>query len=586
MSTLRNNSSKFLLYDGSFKYFVMMIGCLVVSSILGAALPQLITKLTASYEIEDVYRQTLLIMTFVFLATAVNRAFYNLVINRYVVGLVQFVRTHCYSKWLSSVELQTSKENRNDRYPQGEVLARIMSDTESLRELVTSGTFGIIIDIFFVIASLISFISLNAIAGAYLAAIQFGACFALIWCSKYMRAIFLSVRNSRAKLYQVVADLIGGVRENYYNPANQYTSKKSFIVFEEFLKKILSSNVWDASYYSFAESLFPVFLACAIFIIPNSGITQVALIFALIDLIQRSINPIKDVSSKVANIQRAATGVGRINEFLVDLDKEKSSDIDSKRMQYDVEKMHVEIQKFTYPAKGKNSTPFTLEDISFDCSQGDLIGIVGLSGSGKSTLLNIMAANIIPDEGRVFIENHKGIKKEYNFDYIDDFNEYRELIGIVSQDSHVFSESVEFNITMGQAGFGSFENFWNEVSQQITYLSRWGIGPDTILDQNEISLGQKQLISAIRSCYLKKPIVLFDEISSSLDSDLEEALRKMILFVQKQAVTIIVAHRVETILDAQQIIVMEGGKVVARDTHENLIKNSPQYELFVKQLTN
>ncbi|WP_370446912.1 MULTISPECIES: ATP-binding cassette domain-containing protein [unclassified Halobacteriovorax] len=248
--------------------------------------------------------------------------------------------------------------------------------------------------------------------------------------------------------------------------------------------------------------------------------------------------------------------------------------------------MHIEIQKFTYPAKGENSTPFTLEDISFDCRQGDLIGIVGLSGSGKSTLLNIMAANIIPDEGKVFVENHSGVKKEYNFDYIDDFNEYRELIGIVSQDSHIFSETVEFNITMGQAGFGSFDAFWSEVCEQISYLSRWGIKPDTVLDQNEISLGQKQLISAIRSCYLKKPIVLFDEISSSLDSDLEEALRKMILFVQKQAVTIIVAHRVETILDAQQILVMEGGKIIAKGVHEELKNSSPQYDLFVKQLSN
>ncbi|WP_419168649.1 ATP-binding cassette domain-containing protein [Halobacteriovorax sp.] len=586
MNISKNNSSKFLFFEGSGKYLLSMTLCLVISSALGASLPQLINKLTANYDNEAIYRQTLLIMTFVFLGTAINRAVYNLIINRYVVGMVQFVRTHCYSKWLSSVELQTSKENRNDRYPQGEVLARIMSDTESLRELVTSGTFGIIIDIFFVLASLVSFVSLNAIAGAYLAAIQFGAALILIWCSKYMRAVFLSVRNSRAKLYRVVADLIGGVRENYYNPAKQYTSKKSLVVFDEFLRKILSSNVWDASYYSFAESLFPVFLACAIFIIPNSGITQVALIFAIIDLIQRSINPIKDVSSKVANIQRAATGVGRIDEFLTDLEREKSSDIDAKRRKYDVDTMDIDIQKFTYPAKGKNSTPFTLEDINFSANQGDLIGIVGLSGSGKSTLLNIMAANIIPDEGRVYVQNHDGLKKEYNFDYIDDFNEYRELIGIVSQDSHIFSESVEFNITMGQPGFGDFDSFWNEVCTQISYISKWGIRPDTVLDQNEISLGQKQLISAIRSCYLKKPIVLFDEISSSLDSDLEEALRRMILFVQKQAVTIIVAHRVETILEAQQIIVMEGGRIVAKGTHGELKNTSPQYDQFVKELSN
>ncbi len=586
MSILKSSSSKFLFYEGSRKYLIGMILCLIISSVLGGALPQFIVRLTSSYENEPVYRQTLLILTVIFLGGLVNRAVYNLVINHYVVGLVQFVRTHCYSKWLLSVEIQTSKENRNDRYPQGEVLARIMNDTESLRELVTSGTFGIIIDIFFVLASLVSFFSFNILAGSYLAVLQIGACLLLIWCSKYMRAVFLSVRNSRAKLYRVVADLIGGVRENYYNPTSQYTSKKSLVVFDEFLKKILSSNVWDASYYSFAESLFPVFLACAIFIIPNSGITQIALIFAFIDLIQRSIGPIKDVSSKVANIQRAATGIGRIDEFLTDLDKDQATDADAVRRSYDVKTIHIDIEKFTYPAKSENSTPFVLEGIDFECKQGDLIGIVGLSGSGKSTLLNILAANIIPDVGKVSVENHDGAKKEYDFKFIEDFNEYRELIGIVSQDSHIFSESVEFNITLGQAGFGNFESFWHEVCTKIPYLNRWGIGPDTVLDQNEISLGQKQLISAIRSCYLKKPIVLFDEISSSLDSDLEEALRSMILFVQKQALTMIVAHRVETILDAQQILVMEGGRIVAKGIHQELMEKSSEYELFVKQLSN
>lgn len=584
MNTSKSNLSKFILYKGSAKYLVLMIVCLIISTTLGAFLPQLTAKLTSSYEQKEVFLETLKYLAAVFILTFANRSFYNLVINGYVVGLVQYVRSFCYEKWLLSYELQTSSENRTDRYPQGEVLARIMTDTESLRELVTSGTFGIIIDIFFVFSSLISFITLNQFAGITLGIVQVVACGLLIWGSKYMREVFLSVRKARGDLYRTIADVIGGVRETYYIDNNKYASRRSLTVFENFLDKILLSNIWDASYYSLAESLFPIFLAFAVFIIPQAEMVQVGLIFAFVDLIQRSIGPIKDVSSKVANIQRAASGVQRINEFLDDLDKERSTDLNQKNEEVDVQSISVKIEEFTYPRKSENDTPFKLKDIQFSGKKGDLIGIVGLSGSGKSTLLNILCANILPDRGEIDIRTSQG--KEFIFDFHDaeKFNGYRELIGIVSQESHIFSESIFFNITLGKSDTSDFEEFWNWVRGKIAYIDAWGITPDTVINQNELSLGQKQLIAAIRACYLKKPIVLFDEISSSLDSNLEYALRQMVLIVQENALTFIVAHRIETIIDADLILIMEGGNLVARGEHDSLVEYSDVYRNFLKQL--
>ena len=105
-----------------------------------------------------------------------------------------------------------------------------------------------------------------------------------------------------------------------------------------------------------------------------------------------------------------------------------------------------------------------------------------------------------------------------------------------------------------------------------------------IVRPNDLSMGQKQLISALRSCYLKKPIVLFDEISSGLDSELEEALRKLVLLIQKNSLTVIVAHRVETIVNAGQILVMKDGKLDGVGTHSELLNENATYQEFISQV--
>ena len=167
---------------------------------------------------------------------------------------------------------------------------------------------------------------------------------------------------------------------------------------------------------------------------------------------------------------------------------------------------------------------------------------------------------------------------------IQDIMNYKSQVSIVSQDSHVFSNSLRFNITLSLKEDPSFDKFWMNVSSQINYLKSWGINPSDKINPKNLSLGQKQLLSALRSCFLNKPIVLFDEISSSLDSELEEALRKLVLLIQKMSLTFIVAHRIETIIGADQIIVMEKGKIISRGKHSDLLHSSKSYQDFINQL--
>jgi len=586
MSTLQSKWSDLFFFDRGRPYIFVLILCLIISSLLGSQTPLYISELSRSYENDIAFEKTIKILGFIFLGVYFNRVIYQLTINKYIKFLMQETRTICFNKWLYSYEIKSGTKAEKDNYTQGEVISRIMNDTESLRELMTSGTFGIFIDVFFVISCLVSFISLNTRSGLFLSFSEIFAALTLVYGSKYMRVVFLKVRESRASMSRLLANMVGGIKETYYTNHHNYASKRGHTVFQDFLDKQLVANVWDAGYYSIAESLYPIFLILIVLIFPYSQITEAAIIFAIVDLIQRSIGPIKDIAAKIANIQRAHSGIFRIQEFLCDMDKRLSSENNSTSKEgIELSEMEIKVNFFEYPksAEQEQETSFSLKDIHISAKPGELVGIVGLSGCGKSTLLNIMAANIFPTVGEILL---RGKNKDLSFSgkVIEKIIDYRREVGIVSQDSHIFSDTVAFNICMSEEVTPELRVFWKDVVSQIPYLSDWGINLTDKLDQKVLSVGQKQLMASLRSCFLCKPVVLFDEISSGLDGDLELALRNMVQLIQEKSLTFIVAHRLETIIEADQIIVMHEGKIEDRGKHKFLLNHSKVYQEFIAQL--
>ena len=592
MITSKNKWYNLFFFEGSKFMLVLVLVCLIISASLGVLIPGMIANLSASYDNDILFDKALMALLFNFVAVYFNRVVYQLAVNKYVRLLIQYARTQTYGRWLSS------NEHDSEKYPQGEILSRIMSDTEAIRDLVTSGSFGIFIDLCFVISCLVGFITLNKFTGIFISITEVVATLGLLWGSQLMREVFMRLRNAQAKVNRVTANVLGGFSQMYYTRHDNYASTKSGDAFEDFLQKQNQANNLDASYYALAESLYPIILALLIFIIPYSGLTEAALIFAIVDLIQRSISPIKEISGKIANIQRAITGIDRIQHFLNDMplklnllkNQLLSEDYHSKLVKFDVR-----VPSFTYPKRTQVNAEgiqesrdfFSLQDIYFEGRPGELIGIVGLSGSGKSTLLNILAGNLIATESIVDLTMNN-VGGDYHLS-IRDLDEYRREVSSVSQESHIFSESLIFNITLRRelapCEVEHFLEEWKRLEEHIPYLKTMGLSAYKKINPSRLSLGQKQLLAGVRACYLKKNIVFFDEISSALDSELEYALRKCILLIQEFSLTIIVAHRVETIIGADQILVMEKGRVVDSGNHQELIKKSKVYQEFIEELS-
>lgn len=592
MSILKSNLSKFFFFPAVWPILGLIFLCLVMSSFLGLRIPELLIEFPRHYDDKELFFKTMKIFSLYLFGVYLTRAIYQFCLNKYIKSVIAETRNLVFQKWLLHVETKSSAREEKE-YPQGEIIARIMSDTQAIRELITSGALAIFIDVFFVLSFLISFMRISHITGSALVVAEAIAVFGLIWGGKYMRSVFHSVRKAKGVVGQSVANVVGGLGEMYYSDHKNYASKTAEVSFTDFLKKQLKANVWDAGYYSLAESLYPVFLAMVVLIFPYSKITEAAIILALVESIQRSINPIKGIAGKMANIQRAATGIHRIREFTDDLEKGHVTIMGKKSEKRSFRSLEVHIPHFSYkngPIKKKDGEgpvreTFSLQNIRFKANRGELLGIVGLSGSGKSTLLNIMAGHIILDQGHLSFEgDHDSEHLFLSEDNLDLFSSYREQVGIVSQDSHIFSAPLSFNITLKEKPDEDFDVFWRWILEKIPYFKNWGVKPDDEISPKALSLGQNQLICAVRSCYLKKTIVLFDEISSGLDSQLESALREVILLIQGQSLTLIVAHRLETIIGADRILVLEEGKLISEGSHLELLGECPVYQNFIEEM--
>jgi ABC-type multidrug transport system fused ATPase/permease subunit len=566
LSSLKNNWWTYLWLRSEAKLVVFILINIMISAVTGYLTPRFITAFYEALDKEAEYQHRMILLIVLISCEYLNRFFFNISTHRYIQLLLVDIRRRSFELWIKAPFKR--KSGKHDEYPLGEVLARLMNDTDAVREVVSSGSFAIFIDIIFILSCLLSFLQLNSTTGLVLFVAEVIACLLLIKGSKFMAIVFMDVRRITGMMARVVTDLTSGLRELFYSPNAKYASKRGQKIFEEFLDKQLHANIWDAGYYSAAESLYPILVALVMIVVPYSQMIEVAILAALIDLIQKSITPIKDVASKISVLSRAKTGIDRLHQFNESFAQDHFERVDFSELE--ANKMIFDLQVFQY------DQGFKLEAIKFELNKGEILGILGESGCGKSTLLKLLSGQYHTFTGTITIDDKV-------IDASDELalRHFASFVSLIAQDSHVFTETLKFNITLGaEAGF---EEFWQQAGLSIPYLKRWAMGPDSKIHPKFLSMGQKQLISGLRALFLKKPVILMDEISSGLDSELEAALRDLIAFFQSRSMTIIVTHRLETILNSHQLLLIEHGRIIAQGAHLDL-RSISQYQHFLEHL--
>jgi len=286
--------------------------------------------------------------------------------------------------------------------------------------------------------------------------------------------------------------------------------------------------------------------------------------------------PVRALAGINIGIQEGISAAKRIYE-IIDQTNEIYHDDNAPSLKLKNASIEFKNISFTYP-----DGTHALNNLSAKIEGGTKVGLVGISGSGKTTFLNLIPRFFNLKNGSIFIDNQ-------NINDIN-LNSLRKEISLVSQDVILFDDTIRSNILYGNA-LASNEEIIEacKFAAAQDFVEKLPNKYETIIGENGIKLsgGQKQRLSIARAILKNSSIILLDEATSSLDSESESVIQKAIENLTKNKTTIIIAHRLSTVMNCDKILVFENGQIIEEGKHEFLVNNSSTYKkLYEKQIIN
>jgi ATP-binding cassette subfamily B protein len=283
--------------------------------------------------------------------------------------------------------------------------------------------------------------------------------------------------------------------------------------------------------------------------------------------------PVTSLGWVTSLIQRASASQKRINEFLKTQPEISSTSTDEFKLKGGIEFKEV---SFKYPDTGIQA----IKNISFKVEPGQFLAIIGRTGSGKSTIANLLMRMYDADYGEILIDNRE-------VEHLN-LNNYRDQVGFVPQEVFLFSDTINNNIAFGLSKVEP-ERVEQAAKNAALYENILGFekGFETMIGERGITLsgGQKQRLSIARAIIKEPQILIFDDCLSAIDTRTEEEILTNLGRLMKNKTSILIAHRVSTIKNADKILVMDKGEIIEQGTHEELMALKGSYfELFEKQL--
>jgi ATP-binding cassette, subfamily B, bacterial MsbA len=283
--------------------------------------------------------------------------------------------------------------------------------------------------------------------------------------------------------------------------------------------------------------------------------------------------PLKELTNVNAQFQRGMAACQTLFQLLDSPVEQDHGTIEINRAKGDIEFKHV---TFTYP----NRDFPALSDVNFSIEAGKTIALVGRSGSGKSTIASLLTRFYDIEQGEIILDGHN--LKEYTL------RSLRNQIGLVSQNVHLFHDTIANNITYGRPNQYSREQIENaaRLAHAMDFIEKMENGLDTIIGENGVLLsgGQRQRIAIARALLRDNPILILDEATSALDTESERTIQSALEELQKSRTAIVIAHRLSTIEKADEILVIDDGKILERGNHQTLLaKNGAYTQLYQMQ---
>lgn len=483
-------------------------------------------------------------------------------------GVVKDVRNSLYHK---IIELPISYFSEKKK---GDTIARMTSDVQEIEVSFLNSLEAIVREPLTIVFTLISMFAISAKLTLFAFILLPVSGILISSISKKLKATSLLAQQETGNFLSFIEETLTGSKVIKSFTAEDKMEKKfqeSTNKFYRLMNSVLHRNNLASPMSEFLGSatIISILWFGGRIVLSGEGEMQPQEFLGFIGLFYLILNPAKAISQAIFSIQKGNASAERIMSVLetenIITDKPNALD----KTSFDKE---IEIKNISFKYKDE----YVLKDFSLKVPKGKSVALVGQSGSGKSTLANLLPRFYDVNSGEILIDgvNIKDIKKE----------SLRELMGLVTQESILFHDTVKNNITLGvdyasdeeiikAAKIANAHEFIKDLPQK--YNTNIGDSGGTL------SGGQRQRLSIARAVLKNPPIMILDEATSALDTESEQLVQKALEKMMENRTSVVIAHRLSTIQKADKIIVIQKGKIVEQGTHEVLLEKKEVYHKLV-----
>ena len=479
------------------------------------------------------------------------------------------LRTEIFEK------LQRSDLRYYDRNPVGRLMTRITNDVETLNTLFSSGVvsaFGDVFTLVFIVVAMLSMnfklalVTFSALPLVFIAAFLFRA---------YIREAYRDIRVRLARLNAFIHERITGMTiVQLFNREDPDSARHA-----ELNESHMQAHLRSITYYALFFPVIEFFTALALALIIwyggfriLDGVVTVGVVAAFLQYARRFFRPIQDLSEKYNLLQSAMASSERVFKLL---DEEIDIMDPSDPLDFPADargRIEFEDVWFAYGTTEDGEPDWVLKGVSFVVEPGEKVAIVGHTGAGKSTLINLLMRFYDVDRGRVLLD---GVP----IDRVR-VNALRDRIGLVLQDVFLFSEDIGYNIRLGSTNVD--DDAVRAAAERVganAFIDRLDRGYAQPLGErgSTLSVGERQLVSFARALAFDPEILVLDEATSSVDSELEARIEAATDELLIGRTSLVIAHRLSTVQNADRIVVLHHGELREQGTHQELLDEGGLY---------
>jgi ATP-binding cassette, subfamily B, multidrug efflux pump len=557
----RNAIQRLASYLAPFKLkLLMVLGLVLVYTLLGLVGPYLMGRAIDEFISVKQFSGLGMIALLMLLAYVFNNLFQA--IANWVMADVSQRALKLMRKDLFS-HLQNLPLSFFDRNPAGELMSRLTNDIDAINQAVSQNVTSLIASVLSMLGILVAMFLLNywlALTTLLVVPIMF---WFTNFVARYTRKGYQDLQKHLGELNAVMEESISGEKVIKAFRRNESVVEN----FRQRNREVFKAGVTANSYALLLMPLTNVLGNFFVIVLAGLGgwlalrnLVSVGIIATFISYGQNFINPLRQLANMYNSIQAALAGAERVFEII-----DTSPEIKDVPNAYPLDVVHGDVRfeqvNFSYVP----GSP-VIKDMSLQAKAGQIIALVGPTGAGKTTLINLLSRFYEIDAGRITIDG-KDIREICKA-------ELRQQLGIVLQDTFLFSDTVMENIR-----FGRLEATDDEViaAAQMAdadhFIRQLPDGYQTSLSERagNLSQGQRQLLAIARAILSNPGILILDEATSSVDTRTEARIQKALLRLMQGRTSFVIAHRLSTIRDADNVIVINEGEIVEQGTHQQLL---------------